>query len=249
VTLNIRNGEELGGHRAIPHGNLALELMGERTGAYQAVFDNSIERFRQDALAEFDAICFNNSCGVLFEDKDLQQGLLDYIAGGKGFIGFHAAAATFCQHPNYDIWPAFGEMLGATENGGHPWRASETITLTPEDTAHPINAAFKGEGFEVQDEVFQFQQPYSRDVLRVLLKIDTDKTDTGPDRRILPERRADMDFAMSWIRAYGGGRVFYTSLGHNPAIFWNPMLLEHFLAGIQYALGDLQADATPSARL
>jgi hypothetical protein len=26
-------------------------------------------------------------------------------------------------------------------------------------------------------------------------------------------------------------------------------LLEHFLAGIQFALGDLKADATPSARL
>jgi hypothetical protein len=27
------------------------------------------------------------------------------------------------------------------------------------------------------------------------------------------------------------------------------LLLEHFLAGIQYALGDLKADSTPSARL
>jgi hypothetical protein len=32
-------------------------------------------------------------------------------------------------------------------------------------------------------------------------------------------------------------------------MFWNPSLLQHFLAGIQYALGDLKADATPTARL
>lgn len=50
---------------------------------------------------------------------------------------------------------------------------------------------------------------------------------------------------MSWIRSYEKGRVFYSALGHGPAIFWNAVLLEHFLAGIQYALGDLKADDTP----
>ena len=54
---------------------------------------------------------------------------------------------------------------------------------------------------------------------------------------------------MSWIREYGKGRVFYTSLGHNAHIYWNAPLLQHMLAGIQYALGDLQADATPSNQL
>jgi hypothetical protein len=42
--------------------------------------------------------------------------------------------------------------------------------------------------------------------------------------------------------------VFYTTLGHNPHIFWDAKLLQHFLAGIQYALGDLQADDTPDAQ-
>jgi len=100
----------------------------------------------------------------------------------------------------------------------------------------------------VQDEVFQFQAPYSRDKLRVLLSIDTEKTDMDPSRRFLPERQADLDFAMSWVRQYGQGRVFYSSLGHNRHLFWNRPILEHFLAGIQFALGDLEADATPSGK-
>ena len=137
-------------------------------------------------------------------------------------------------------------MLGATENGGHPWKQHETITLKPEDASHPVNAAFGGKAFEVSDEVFQLQQPYSREKLHVLLGIDTTKTDMNPPRRFLPERLADKDFAISWVRAYGKGRVFYSSLGHNPHIFWNAPILQHFLAGIQFCLGDLQADATPS---
>jgi hypothetical protein len=54
-----------------------------------------------------------------------------------------------------------------------------------------------------------------------------------------------MDLAMSWIRTHGQGRVFYSSFGHNPRMFWDGRILRHFLAGIQYALGDLQADDTP----
>jgi type 1 glutamine amidotransferase len=71
----------------------------------------------------------------------------------------------------------------------------------------------------------------------------------GPSRRILPERRKDRDLAMSWVRNYGRGRVFYSSFGHNKHVFWNPKILKHFLDGIQFALGDLDASTTPSNQL
>ena len=248
VTLHVHDGKVRKGHASIPHGNLALELMGKRTGAYEVVFSNDVEMFRPERLKDFDAICFNNTAGVLFDDPALRESLLGFIRSGKGFVGIHAAAATFVQWPKYDQWPAFGEMVGATENGGHPWKPDEKITIRPEEPAHPLNAAFKGQRFEIADEVFQFQTPYSRQKLRILLSIDTDKTDMDPKRRFLAERFKDRDFAMSWIRRYGEGRVFYTSFGHNPHIFWNEPMLAHFLAGIQYALGDLKAEDAPSGR-
>lgn len=249
VTLNMRDGEPRRGHKAIGYGNLAFQLMGQRTGAYETVFNNDPAVFEPSELAKFDAICFNNTTGVLFEDPDRRQSLLDFVARGKGFVGIHAAAATFVQYPQYDQFPAFGRMLGAYENGGHPWRPDDTMYLKVEEPDHPVNAAFDGKDFEIHDEAFQFQAPYSRERLRVLLSVDTEKTDMEPPRRFLPERLADMDFAMSWVRREGQGRVFYSSLGHNPALFWDTRILGHFLAGIQFALGDLEADATPSANL
>jgi type 1 glutamine amidotransferase len=42
--------------------------------------------------------------------------------------------------------------------------------------------------------------------------------------------------------------VFYSSLGHREEIYWNPTILRFYLDGIQFALGDLEADATPSKR-
>jgi type 1 glutamine amidotransferase len=245
MTLNVHDGAERKGHASIPAGNLALRMMGERTGAFQAVFSNEVEMLRPENLRKFDAICFNNTVGVLTEDPFLRRSLLDFVAGGKGFVGLHAAGATFVQWPRYDQFPEFGEMLGGYENGGHPWKPDERIVLQVEDRGHPLTASFRDEFFAISDEVFQFQAPYSRDRLRVLLSIDTEQSDMNPARRFLPERWADHDFAISWIKEYGRGRVFYSSLGHNPHIFWNAPVLEHFLAGIQFALGDLAADSSP----
>ena len=42
---------------------------------------------------------------------------------------------------------------------------------------------------------------------------------------------------------------FIVHFGHNEHIFWNSAVLKHYLDGIQYALGDLPADATPSTQV
>jgi hypothetical protein len=64
--------------------------------------------------------------------------------------------------------------------------------------------------------------------------------DSGP--------RKDRDYAVSWIHTVGRGRVFYCSLGHRNETYFNPTIMQHYLAGLQYALGDLEADATPSGK-
>ena len=71
----------------------------------------------------------------------------------------------------------------------------------------------------------------------------------SPCNIFLPCVRADADYAVSWIHTYGKGRVFFAILGHNPTIFTTPSVARYFLAGIQYILGDLDADATPSNKL
>lgn len=245
--LSMRDGRPVRGssYAGIPISNYAMEQMGKRTGAYEAVFSNDVEMFRPDALRQFDAICFNNTVGVLFEDEELKKSLLGFIAAGKGFVGIHDAIATFVQYPKYDQWPAFGQMIGATENGGHPWNG-EVMTMKVDDPKSPLTAMFAGKEFQIADQAFQFQEPTLRDHLRVLISIDVEKTGFAPKRRILPVRQQDKDFPVSWIRTYERGRVFYSTLGHNGHVFANAVVLEHFLAGIQYALGDLAAADTPS---
>lgn len=241
-------------HSAVPYGAKAFEILGETTGAYTVVQSSDIAVFEPGALGQFDAVVFNNTTGELFlppdlanlsqeeqlqareRDARLKASLLEFIRSGKGVIGVHAATDTFYN------WPEYGELMGGYFNG-HPW--NEDVAVKIDDPAHPVNRAFKGQGFTVADEIYQFKEPYSRKKLRVLLSLDTSKTDMTKGGI----NRDDGDFAVSWVRGYGQGRVFYCSLGHRHEIFWTPAILQHYLDGIQFALGDLAADVTPSAQL
>ena len=247
MTLQMRNGKPVEGpsFAALPAQNYALELMGRRTGAFEAVVSNDIEMFRPGRIDQFDAICFCNSLGVLFDDPELRTSLMNFVAGGKGIVGIHDALATFVQWPQYDQWPEFGQMLGGTENGGHPWDGEMAIKV--DDSRSPLTAMFESAAFTVRDQAFQLQEPTLRDRLHVLLSIDADRM-APPRRPFFPTRREDRDFPMSWIKPHGKGRVFFSAFGHSDFTFWNPQMLAHFLAGIQYALGDLPADERPLKR-
>jgi len=237
-------------HPSIPYAKMTFEMMGRRTGAFTAVVSDDLSMFEPDKLKGFDAVLMNNTTGELFlpkgkklqdlsgqdraKAKRLRKSLLDFVNNGGGLVGVHAA--TDCSYR----WKEYGEMIGGYF-AGHPWNASSTVVLKIDDPDHPINAAFGGKPFKVTDEIYQFREPYSRSKLRVLLSLDTEKTDMNKKGI----RRKDGDFAVSWVRPYGKGRVFYCSLGHRKEIFQTPVLLKHYLAGVQFALGDLKAEAAP----
>ncbi|MFO8014006.1 MAG: ThuA domain-containing protein [Phycisphaerae bacterium] len=228
------------GHRSIPHANLAVRLMGERTGAYETTVCHDRSMLAPERLARFDAVFLNNTLGPIFHTPALRQGFAAYISGGGGLVANHAVTVTSTD------WPAFGEILGA--RGAAHRDADEKVTVKLDDPDSPLTAMFDRGGFTIADEIFRFHEPYSRRRVHVLLSVDTDRTDMTQGGR--PRGRCvrpDNDYPVSWIRRHGKGRVFYCSLGHNPHVFRDGRMLQHFLAGIQFALGDLEADATPSA--
>lgn len=249
VHITKRNGKPVGGHASIAYANYALAQMGKRTGAYEVTVNNDESVFRPENLKPYDAIVFNNTHGVLFEDLVLRQSLLSFVRKGKGFVAFHSGGGgTFVQYPVYDQFPEFGVMAGGYEDGGHPWTPADFTYVKIDDPESPVTAMFRGP-FQIRDEALQLRERTLRDRLHVLISIDAPKMETGPKHRILKQRQGDMDFPISWIKPYGKGRVFYTTTGHNPDIFKDSPMLQHYLAGVQYALGDLKADDTPSAKL
>jgi type 1 glutamine amidotransferase/sugar phosphate isomerase/epimerase len=236
-----------GGHSSIPTANLAFTLMGQKTGAFETVISKDPSAFKPDSLKQFDAVFLNNTVGNLFEDAELRQSLLEFVYGGGGLMGAHGTTVAFTRWPGaYEDWPEFGIMLGA--RGANHYDSDEHVFIKLEDPNHPINRPFGSKDFEYRDEFFRVHGPYSRNRVRVLFSIDTAKTKfVGQPRGNC--YREDDDYALAWVRRYGRGRVFYCTIAHNPYVFWDPKMLQFYLAATQFALGDLQAPTIPSAKL
>ena len=131
------------------------------------------------------------------------------------------------------------------------WVDPQLITVKIDDPKSPLTAMFHGQEFEIRDETYTFQQDsFSRANVHVLTSIDYAKmSDEDKAKEPAASARTDHDYALSYIRREGQGRVFYEAHGHSERIYAMKPMLEHLLAGIQYALGDLKADDTPSAKL
>ncbi|MBA2113293.1 ThuA domain-containing protein [Bremerella alba] len=241
-------------HSSIPVGAMAVKMLGEKTGVFDARITNDLTMLAPETLADYDAIVMVNTTGPWIKPRDediaklaaagqemtkedaekmFRESLLNFVSSGKGLVGFHAASDA-----NYH-WEDFGKLIGGYFHG-HPWH--EKVGIKVDNPEHPLMNAFGGENFTIVDEIYQFRDPYSRDALHVLLSLDVDNTNMAKKGI----HRKDSDFAVSWVRKWGDGRVFYSSLGHREEIYWNPQMLKFYLDGIQFALGDIDGPTAPS---
>lgn len=236
-------------HASIATGKLALTELGKKTGAFEAVISDDLANFEPKNIDQFDAIVFLSTTmdpfapskeeAAALDDKgkkdaekrseDLKKSLMDFVKGGKGFIGIHAATDTFYN------WSEYGEMIGGYFDG-HPWGAGTQVSIKvePGQEKHPLVAMFDGKNVDFKEEIYQLKDPYDSKKVHMLLRLDPEKS----DMKVGGLKRADKDWGVAWARSWGKGRVFYCSLGHNHEMYWHPVILKHYLAGIQWAIGD-----------
>ena len=143
-------------------------------------------------------------------------------------------------------WPEFNTLIGGFFK--FHWGDPQLITTKIDDPKSPLTAMFHGQEFEIHDETYTFaQDSFSRKNVHVLTSIDYDKM-SDVDKKKESNPRTDQDYALSYIRAEGKGRVFYEGHGHSARVYAMTPMLEHIRAGVQYALGDLKADDSPSVK-
>jgi len=200
-------------HDSIEDGVAAIRQLGE-TLQFTIEQTEDANRFTPDELATFDAIVFLNTTGDVLGDTH-QAAFRDYIHGGGGFIGIHAAADT--EHD----WPWYNVLVGAHFES-HPAIQEATITVT--DNTHPATHDLPTPWIRT-DEWYNFRQPVPTSA-RVLLRIDEASYTGGT---------VGGEHPMAWSQDIGAGRSFYTGLGHTSESYTEPLFLTHLGGGICWA--------------
>jgi type 1 glutamine amidotransferase len=234
-------GEEKGyRHESVSHAMSTIERLGRETGLWDTTLRTDTEaltkkklEYNAKNLDNFDAVLFFTG-GDLEMDAQQKADFLSFIHDdGKGFIGIHSAAITFVN------WPEYGEMLGGYYDE-HPWGTFDA-PIVVEDPAFPGIKQWP-KSFVLRDEIYQMRN-YSRDKVRVLMRLDAGKLDLA-NKNV---HRTDRDFAVAWAKMYGKGRVFYTTLGHVEENWDNPKFQKIIIEAIKWATGMIDADVTPRA--
>lgn len=239
-------------HWTIPHNDEMLKIMAKKTGAFEMTIARDIDSFDKKNLKQYDAVILNNS-NPSGPDRDLfadllkknssydeatiaelsaqyENNLMDYVAKGGGLMILHGAITVQNNSEK------FSAMVGGSFDY-HP--KQQEMHLKEVDPNHALVQAFKGNGFTHIDEPYFFKNAYFDYNFRPLLYIEADQ---------LEGKRAEVSnntIYVAWIKKHGKGRVFYTSPSHNAQSMDNPELLQFFLDGLQYVVGDLKADDSP----
>ncbi|MFQ6131772.1 MAG: ThuA domain-containing protein [Armatimonadota bacterium] len=219
-------------HSTCAYAKPVITRMGEESGAFRVICSEDPRVIEDDFLADIDCIVFGNTTGSFLNDEQ-KAALLNYVRGGGGFVGIHAATDT-----HYD-WPEYRDLVGGWFDG-HPW--NEQVTIKVEVPEHPACQPVD-KPWVIADEIYQIRD-WSRDDVCVLMSLDPDGTDFTKGGI----KRGDLDFGVAWCKQFGQGRSFYTGLGHREEVFDNPMFQAHLLNGILWATAELEGPCEPHPR-
>ncbi len=239
-------------HWTIPHNVEMLKILGKKSKAFEIHIGYDIQNFDKKNLKKYDAVILNNSNpsgpdrdlfsdllkqNTTLTDKEIkvraaiyEQNLMKYVSKGGGLMILHGAITV----QNNSI--PFSKMTGGSFDY-HP--KQQEIHVQEVDKNHPLVKAFKGKGLTHIDEPYFFKNAYFDYNFRPLLYMEVNELDG------LKKEIDEKVIYVSWIKRYGKGRVFYSSPGHNAQSMDKPELLQFFLDGMQYVVGDLKCDDSP----
>jgi type 1 glutamine amidotransferase len=202
-------------HASIQAGVEALEKLGLEYG-FGVEASEGVHCFRPGRLERYDAIVFLSTSGTVLDEPG-RAALTHYMKRRGSWLGIHAASTT-----EYD-WPWFEGLVGAWFDR-HP--EIQPAVVTVEDREHPATQHL-GAKWERTDEWYAFRRNPRSVVpgIDVLLTVDETSYEGGT---------MGADHPLAWCHEYGGGRSFYTALGHAPETYQDPEFLRHILGALRW---------------
>lgn len=210
-------------HDAIPTAIATfMDLQG--AGDFQAESSEDAAAFTADNLARFQVVVFLMTTGDVL-DADQQAAFEAWMNAGGNYLGVHSASDT-----EYD-WPFYGALVGAYF-AQHPDIQQATVDLEAPD--HPAMVGLPSP-WSRRDEWYDFRSN-PRGSVTVLATVDESSYQGGS---------MGADHPIVWAHdTLGGGRAFYTAMGHTIDSYAEPAFRQHLLAALRWvAHADQALDA------
>lgn len=161
------------------------------------------------------------------------EALFDWIRGGGGFLGFHAATDSFRSTGNSPT--PYIEMLGA-EFVKHGDQFIGTIKNT--SPGHPAIASLP-ETWPIQDEWYLFRK-FNKENMHVLALLELGEERSKQRMYNIP------DYPMLWCLEFGEGRVLYNGMGHREDVWEHDIFKAIVREHIEWVSGKGPLNATPN---
>lgn len=210
-------------HDSIPAAVEAVKAMATKAG-YEVDATEDPEVFTAEKLKTYKAIVFVSTSTdpkkpesewFVGPKRDALQG---FLQNGKGIVALHAAGDSHYH------WPWYGRMIGGYFER-HP-KGTPKGVVTVFDANHPATARLP-KNLERNDEWYYYKD--FDPTLRVLVTIDP---------ATIGEGEADVNpNPLVWCHDFGGGRVFYSGLGHTAESYSEPYIADVITGGLVYAVG------------
>jgi hypothetical protein len=207
-------------HQSIELSQPILKEMGEKSGAFQISITQDPGAFTRENLKNYAAVMFYTHGEPPFTAEE-KRALVDFLKSGHGFVGVHSASDTFTQ------WSVYNQIVGGYFNG-HPWHQAVTVNVVDPDSKL---VGSLGKSFQIADEIYQIDD-FQAGKTHVLLTLDPSSVDVnarGTQRRYY-------GWPIAWTRAFGKGRVYYNSLGHDAAVWNDPRYQNMLLKAIKWVM-------------
>jgi type 1 glutamine amidotransferase len=208
-------------HEVIPVSREILKRLGEVTPRFEVTATEDVAVFTAQNLRRYGAVMFFTT-GELPMNDTQKQALVDFVREGGGFVAVHSATDTFYQ------WPEYGKLIGGYFDQ-HPWHQAVRVDVA--DRSDPL-VAFLGASIAISDEIYQIRD-FDVGGSHVLLRLDPASVDLTRDN----VHRHPYGWPLAWMRADGNGRVFYTALGHEEAVWRDSRYQTLLRNAVRWAIG------------
>jgi type 1 glutamine amidotransferase len=201
-------------HDSIATAQQVMTSLASSSGEFTVTNTEQLSAITESGLAGYDVLFFALTSGELPFTAEQKTAIVNFVSGGKGFMGAHSATDTL-----YD-WADYGRLVGAYFKE-HPWTQQGTVVV--EAPSHPA-ASDIGDRFSLTEEFYTFREN-PRPHVQVLLRLDA--ASVG----------ATGDYPLAWVHSFGSGRAYYNALGHFPGTWTDTRFQRQLRGAIQWLGG------------